>query len=68
MSDPYTAYLEDRIDYLEAKTYSLESMLESFWTGDVPTMASLDHMILARAGRARLTEKAKVCSLLSGGG
>jgi hypothetical protein len=43
----------------------LQSKLDSFFTGDVPQNATLDHMILAKYGRIRLTERAKQAALLS---
>lgn len=50
---------------LEAYIEHLESKLEAFFTGDVPQNATFDHMILAKYGRIRLTEKSKVPALLS---
>jgi hypothetical protein len=50
---------------LEAENATLQSKLEAFFTGDVPDHASLDHLILAKAGRQRLAEKVKVAALLS---
>lgn len=40
-------------------------LLNSFWTGNVPDDATLDHLVIAKAGRQRLEEKAKRCALLS---
>lgn len=56
---------EQRVKELEAENVLLKSLLQSFWTGDVPQLATLDHMILAKAGRQRLIEKAKTAALLS---
>lgn len=68
MSDnaAYEELLEDNIDILQDKVEFLESLLSSFWTGDVPEDATLDHMILAKAGRGRIEERVKVCALLAG--
>ena len=55
---------EDEAEYLQAKVAYLQSKLDSFWTGDVPENATLDHMILAKYGRQRLSEKAKKPALL----
>jgi hypothetical protein len=40
-------------------------LLNSFWTGNIPDDATLEHLVLAKAGRQRLEEKAKRCALLS---
>lgn len=57
--------IKQRLLEAEAKVQELESMLDSFWTGDVPSNATFDHLILAKWGRARLAEKAKTCALLA---
>ena len=57
--------LNDHIDHLINENEFLRSLLDSFWTGNVPDDATLDHMVIAKAGRLRLEEKAKVCALLS---
>ena len=62
---PYEEYLEDCIANLTEELAFQKSLLESFWTGNVPDDATLDHMVIAKAGRLRLEEKAKVCALLS---
>lgn len=61
----YEMYLEENVARLLADIAFKQSLLDSFWTGDLPDNATLDHMVLARAGRLRLNEKAKVCALLS---
>lgn len=53
-------------EQLEAENKFLHSLLESFWTGDVPENASLDHLVLAKAGRLRLQELRKKPALLGG--
>ena len=58
------AQLKSRVLEAEAYAQQLESMLNSFWTGDVPSGATLDHMVLAKWGRKRLEEKAKTPALL----
>ena len=62
----YEVFLEHNIDVLTATNAYLNSLLDSFWTGDLPEDVTLDHMVLAKAGRHRLEEKAKVCALLGG--
>lgn len=57
---------DDYVENLINENDFLKGMLSSFWTGDVPNSATLSHMILAKAGRFRIAEKAKVCSLLGG--
>lgn len=64
---PYEVLLEETIDRLQGREEFLTGLLDSFWTGNVPDNATLDHMVLAKAGRLRLEEKAKVCALLGGG-
>lgn len=59
------AKMKQRILDNEAEIRYLEGLLNSFWTGDVPDNASLDHLILAKYGRIRLTEKAKQPALLA---
>lgn len=61
----YDEYLEKRVLALSEFNDRLQSLLDTFWTGDIPSGASLEHMVLAKAGRLRLQEKAKVCALLS---
>jgi hypothetical protein len=53
-------------EQLEAENKFLRSLLQSFWTGDVPENASLDHLVLAKAGRLRLQELSKKPVLLTG--
>lgn len=62
----YEILLEDAISKLQDELAFANSLVASFWTGDVPDDATLDHMVIAKAGRLRLEEKAKVCALLSG--
>lgn len=70
---PYEDYLEICVANLDKEASLLtneneflRSLLDAFWTGNVPDNATLDHMVLAKAGRLRLAEKAKVCALLGG--
>lgn len=58
------AQLKQRVLDAESYAQQLESMLNSFWTGDVPSNATLDHMVLAKWGRKRLEEKVKTPALL----
>lgn len=61
---PYEEYLEICVANLTNENEFLRSLLDSFWTGDVPNDATLDHLVIAKAGRQRLDEKAKRCALL----
>ena len=61
----YEMMLETAVDKLQDELKFANSLIHSFWTGDVPDDATLDHMVIAKAGRLRLEEKAKVCALLS---
>lgn len=63
MSSNIIAMKQQILD-LEAKTEYLQSLLDSFWSGDVPRNASFDHLILAKAGRQRLKETGKTPALL----
>ena len=65
-AEGYITTLLRKVERLTNENEFLKSLTSSFWTGDVPDSATLDHMILAKAGRLRLEEKAKVCSLLGG--
>jgi len=56
--------LKRRVLDAEGKVAYLESLLTSFWTGSIPDNASLDHMVLAAAGKERLAKKAKRAALL----
>jgi len=61
----YEVFLEGVVAKLQDDLRFERSIVEAFWTGDVPEDATLDHMVIAKAGRLRLEEKAKVCALLS---
>lgn len=61
----YTAQLKERVLVAEEQVRLLQSMLGSFWTGDIPEQATLDHMVLAKWGRKRLEEKSKQPALLA---
>lgn len=57
--------LKQRVLQAESEVVFLRSLLESFFTGDVPdTSASLTHMLLAKWGRKRLEELSKQPALL----
>ncbi len=57
--------LKQRVVDAEAKVAYLNSLVESFFTGDVPdTGASLTHMLLAKWGRKRLEELRQQPALL----
>lgn len=59
------AQLKERVLVAEERVRLLQSMLDSFWTGDVPANASLDHLMLAKWGRKRLEDKAKTPALFA---
>ena len=65
-AERYITTLLRKVESLTNENDSMRSLLESFWTGDVPELATLDHLVLAKAGRIRLDAKSKVCSLLGG--
>jgi len=50
------ASIKKRMVDAEARVAYLESLLDSFFTGDVPDNTTLEHMILAKYGRKRLEE------------
>lgn len=50
------ADLKERVLVAEAQRDFLQSLVDSFFTGDVPDNASLEHLILAKHGRRRLEE------------
>lgn len=60
----YVSELKQRVTQAEAENNHLKSLLDSFFTGDVPEHASLSHMVLATWGRKRLDELAKQPALL----
>lgn len=62
--DKSIAELKERVVKAEALVSHYESLLNSFWTGNVPENASFEHMILASAGKERLAKKAKRAALL----
>ena len=51
--------LGETIAVLTSENEYLSSLLKTFFTGDMPEKATLNHMILAKAGRLRLEEKAR---------
>lgn len=61
----YVAELKQRVVQLEAENRLLQSKLQTFFTGDIPQGATIDHMILAKYGRIRILEKAKQPALLT---
>jgi hypothetical protein len=62
--EAYVTVLCDKILDQHDEITHLKSLLESFWTGDVPQNATLDHMKLAKYGRQRLAEIGKTPALL----
>lgn len=51
----------------ESRAEHLHSLLESFFTGDIPVNGSIDHHILGKWGRKRLEEMKSQPSLLRQG-
>lgn len=48
--------LKQRLRDAEAQNEFMRSLLDTFFTGDVPAQPSLQHLVLARWGRKRLEE------------
>jgi hypothetical protein len=51
------AQLKERVLTAEARVEHLQSLVDAFFTGDVPEGSSLQHAVLAQWGRRRLDEK-----------
>lgn len=66
MSNPnFIVELKERLMEAEAERDYYQSLVESFFTGEVPKHgASLQHFILAKHGKLRLKELTKQPSLL----
>lgn len=60
----YIATLKERVTEAEAERDYYQSLVASFFTGDVPDGASFEHFILAKWGRRRLEENKKQPVLL----
>jgi hypothetical protein len=60
----YIVDLKQRVLDAEERVAYLESLLETFFTGDVPNGASLNHFVLAKWGRKRLEEQKSTAALL----
>lgn len=58
------AKLKQRVLDAEAERDYYRSLVESFFTGDVPDGASPEHLILAKWGRARHEAKRTTAALL----
>lgn len=56
---------EEEVSRLDAENMLLRSKLDSFFSGDIPQGATLDHMVLAKYGRQRLLEKRQTAALLA---
>lgn len=54
---------KQRINW-KARALIAESKVESFFTGDIPDNATLDHMVMAKYGRKRHADLAKIPALL----
>lgn len=60
----YIADLKERAITAERERDLYRSMVESFFTGDVPENACPEHLILARWGRKRHEENRTTAALL----
>lgn len=52
----YIAELKGRVIALEEENNRLQSLVDSFFTGNVPNGAGPDHFVIARWGRKRLED------------
>lgn len=59
-----TASLKARVLEAEKERDLYKSLVESFFSGDVPANASPEHLILAKWGRRRHEEKRATAALL----
>lgn len=60
------AALKERVLKAEAERDYYESLVDSFFSGNVPDGANFNHFIMAQWGRKRLVEKNKVPALCGG--
>ncbi len=60
----YVSELKQRVMDAEAERDYHKSLVESFFSGDVPERASLSHFLMAKWGRKRLEELSKQPALL----
>lgn len=60
----YIAELKTRVLAAEAERDFYRSLVETFFTGDIPDGACLDHLVLAKYGRMRLQSLSKQPALL----
>jgi hypothetical protein len=58
------AHLKERVLQAEAERDHLQSLLDTFFSGDIPESASMQHFILAKWGRKRLEEMRKKPAIL----
>jgi hypothetical protein len=58
------AQLKQRVLQAESERDFYKSLVDAFFTGDVPENADLNHMILAKWGRKRLEQLKKQPALL----
>jgi hypothetical protein len=59
------ASLKQRVVAAESDRDYYKSLVDTFFSGDVPAGCTFNHLIMAKWGRLRLAEKAKVPALLS---
>lgn len=60
------ATLKERVLQAEAERDYLASLVNAFFTGEVPDGADFNHFIMAQWGRKRIAEKKQTPVLLSG--
>lgn len=59
------ADLKERVLVAEARVAHLQSLVDAFYSGEVPEVGTFDHHILAKWGRRRLDERVKTAALLA---
>lgn len=58
------ARLKQRVIDAEQQAEHYKSLLDTFFTGDIPDNATFDHLIIAKWGRKRLEEQKSQPALL----
>lgn len=56
---------KQRVIEAETQRDHLQSLVDAFFTGEVPALGTFDHHILAKWGRRRLEERTKTAALLA---
>lgn len=60
----YIAELKQRLIEAEEAAAYYHSLVETFFTGDIPNGASINHLVMAKWGRKRLEEQKSTAALL----